>query len=105
MRRDRAWQRARAEERTVPGGALDVLLETKDARIHRVTVAPGMGALLQAPPRAQAVELVIGAGLLCQGQPAPPGAVYHWPAGAALRYDNPTTEPQAVLRVEVPAED
>lgn len=104
VRRDAAWARA-AEPQPRPFGTVDTLLETRDAHIRRLNLGPGQGAALQAAPRASAMDMVLGAGLLCQGRLAAPGASYRWPPGAALRYDNPTEETQSVLRVEVPSEE
>ena len=47
-------------------------------------------------------EMVLSEGLLCQGRRVSPGTVFHWPLGAAHRYDNPTDRPQTILCVDAP---
>ena len=47
-------------------------------------------------------EMVLGEGLLCQGQPCPPGTVHRWPRGAAHTYTNPSDRHQTILCVDLP---
>lgn len=83
-------------------GHVDVVFETRDAGIYRLHVAPGRCIPLHVHRQMRESELVLSDGLLCQGQPVPPGTVFHWPLGAAHRYDNPTARPQTILCVDSP---
>jgi dihydroneopterin aldolase len=83
-------------------GHVDVVFETRDAGIYRLNVAPGRCIPLHVHKQMRESELVLSEGLLCQGQPVAPGSVFHWPLGAAHRYDNPTTRFQTILCVDSP---
>ncbi len=83
-------------------GRVDVVLETSEAGIYRLNVAPHAGIPLHVHRRMRESEMVLGDGLLCQGKPVPRGSVHHWPLGAAHRYDNPTDRHQTILCVDAP---
>jgi FolB domain-containing protein len=85
-----------------PFGKVDIVLETKDAGIYRLNVAPGRGIPLHVHRVMRESEMVLSQGLLCQGKPVSEGAVFHWPNGAAHRYDNPTDRYQTILCVDAP---
>ena len=76
--------------------------ETKDAGVYRLNIAPGKGIPLHVHRIMRESEMVLGTGLLCQNEPVPMGTVHRWPRGAAHRYDNPTTQWQSILCVDVP---
>jgi dihydroneopterin aldolase len=83
-------------------GNVDVVFETRDAGIYRLNVAPGRFIPLHVHRQMRESELVLTDGLLCQGKPVAPGTVFHWPLGAAHRYDNPTPRHQTILCVDSP---
>lgn len=85
-----------------PFGTVDIIHETRDAGVYRLNVAPGRGIQLHLHRVMQESELVLSDGLLCQGKAAPLGSVFHWPAEAPHRYDNPTDRWQAILCVDSP---
>ena len=83
-------------------GRVDIVFETTEAGIYRLNVAPGQGIPLLVHKVMRESELVLSEGLLCQGKPVEAGAVFHWPHGAAHRYDNPTDRYQTILCVDAP---
>ena len=87
---------------TKPFGSVDVIHETKGAGIYRLNIAPGKGIPLHMHRQMREAEMVLGDGLLCQGQPCPPGTVHRWPRGAAHTYSNPTDRYQTILCVDSP---
>ena len=87
---------------TKPFGTVDIIHETKGAGIYRLNVAPGREIPLHLHRQMRESEMVLGDGLLCQGQPCPPGTVHRWPLGAAHTYSNPTDRHQTILCVDSP---
>ena len=87
---------------TKPFGIVDVIHETKGAGIYRLNVAPGKGIPLHLHRQMRESEMILSDGLLCQGQPCPPGTVHRWPRGAAHMYHNPTDRYQTILCVDSP---
>lgn len=85
-----------------PFGTVDVIHETKGAGIYRLNVAPGKSIPLHMHQQMRESEMVLGDGLLCQGQPCAPGTVHRWPRGAAHTYTNPTERSQTILCVDSP---
>ena len=83
-------------------GTVDIIHETKGAGIYRLNVAPGKSIPLHVHERMRESEMVLGEGLLCQGDPCPPGTVHRWPRGAAHTYHNPTARHQTILCVDSP---
>lgn len=100
IQRDANWVQLVQEQK--PFGTVDVILETDDAGIYRLNVAPRRGIPLHVHRRMQEAELILGDGLLCQGVPAAPGTVHRWPLGAPHRYDNPTDRWQSILCIDAP---
>lgn len=85
-----------------PFGTVDVIHETKGAGIYRLNVAPGKSIPLHMHQQMRESEMVLGDGLLCQGQPCAPGTVHRWPRGAAHTYSNPTDRSLTILCVDSP---
>lgn len=83
-------------------GTVDVVFETREVGIYRLNVASGQSIGLHIHQQMQEAELVLSAGLLCQGEPAKRGSVRVWPHGLPHRYDNPTDEVQALLCIDRP---
>ena len=87
---------------TKPWGSVDVVYETKNAGIYRLNVAAGSAIPLHVHRTMRESEMVLTAGILCQGREVAPGTVHRWPRGAAHRYDNPTDRVQSILCVDAP---
>lgn len=85
-----------------PFGTVDVIYETKGAGIYRLNIAPGHSIPLHVHQQMRESEMVLGDGLLCQGEPCAPGTVHRWPRGAAHSYANPTDRYQTILCVDSP---
>lgn len=85
-----------------PFGTVDVVLETQDAGIYRLNIAPGSSIPLHVHKVMDESELVLTNGLLCQGEPAPAGTVRRWPKDAPHVYENPTDRWQSILCVDSP---
>ena len=83
-------------------GQVDIVFERKDLGIYRLNVEPKGSIPLHVHRQMHESELVLSDGLLCQGKPVAAGSVFHWPHGAAHRYDNPTDRVQTVLCVDSP---
>lgn len=83
-------------------GVVDIVFERRSFGIYRLNIAPGGSIPLHVHRQMHESELVLGEGLLCQGKPVAPGTVFHWPHGAAHRYDNPTDHIQTILCVDSP---
>lgn len=83
-------------------GEVDIVYEQPSLGIYRLNVEPKGSIPLHVHRQMHESELVLTEGLLCQGKPVHAGAVFHWPQGAAHRYDNPTDRVQTVLCVDSP---
>lgn len=83
-------------------GDVDIVFERRDFGIYRLNIAPHGSIPLHVHRQMHESELVLSDGLLCQGKPVAAGTVFHWPHGAAHRYDNPTDRVQTVLCVDAP---
>lgn len=90
----------RTEE--TPFGRVDVIHEGATYGVYRLRVDPG-GVI---PPRAdghtEGSELVLGAGVLLQGQGVGRGMAFQGPGVFAHRYGNPTATEQTVVGVYRP---
>lgn len=83
-------------------GTVDIIYETNGAGIYRLNLAPGKSIPMHMHQQMRESEMVLGDGLLCQGQPAAPGTVHRWPRGAAHTYSNPSERHQTILCVDSP---
>jgi dihydroneopterin aldolase len=83
-------------------GVVDIIHETKDAGIYRLNLRPGGVIPMHVHRVMNESEMVLGEGVLCQGEPAPPGTVRRWPHGAPHTYENPTRDHQSILCVDSP---
>lgn len=86
-----------------PFGRVDLIHEGAGYGIYRLRVRPG-GVVSPADrePHMEESELVLGPGLLLQGQPVARGMGFHWPRHFSHRYENPSATEQTVLRVRRP---
>ena len=100
IERDRHWVGLAREPK--PFGFVEVIHETRDAGIYRLSIAPGASIPLHQHKQMREAELVLTEGLLCQNKPIPAGAAHRWPLGAAHCYDNPTDRYQSILCVQAP---
>ena len=85
-----------------PFGTVDIIHETRGAGIYRLNVAPGKSIPLHVHQQMRESEMVLGNGLLCQGEACPPGTLHRWPRGAAHTYHNPTDRHHTILCVDSP---
>jgi dihydroneopterin aldolase len=83
-------------------GSVDVVHETRDVGIYRLSVYPGRRIGLHLHRRMTEAELVLSSGLHCQGGLAARGSVRRWPNGLAHHYENPTDKVQSLLCIDRP---
>jgi dihydroneopterin aldolase len=100
IERSAPWARLVTETKSF--GIVDIVHETREAGIYRLNIAPGREIPLHVHRRLQESEMVLGDGLLCQGEPARRGSVRRWPHGAPHTYSNPTECHQTILCVDSP---
>lgn len=93
----------RYEQEDKPFGEVDIVHETKGCGIYRLRIAPGRAIPTHEHRLMDESELVLGDGLLLQGQRVTAGTAFTWPKGLPHRYDNPTDTEQTVLCVDRPA--
>jgi dihydroneopterin aldolase len=86
-----------------PFGSVDVIFVTKGCSIRRLRLAPGACIDAHEHRRTDESELVLGDGLLLQGEPVAAGTARRWPHGYVHRYENPTAIEQSVLCVARPS--
>lgn len=86
-----------------PFGQVDVVHVSPGCGIYRLRIAPGRSIPTHEHRVMEERELVLGDGLLLQGERVPAGAGVTWPKGLPHRYDNPTDGEQTVLCVDRPA--
>jgi dihydroneopterin aldolase len=87
---------------TRPFGLVQVVQETVEAGIYRLDIEPGCSIPNHVHRVMDEVEMVLGDGLLCQGQSAVRGSVRQWPLDFAHTYHNPTQSTCSVLCVDRP---
>lgn len=86
-----------------PYGRLEQIFATKGCSIHRVRLASGQSIGAHEHRQMEESELVLGDGLLLQGEPVVAGTARRWPRGFVHRYDNPSSTEQSVLCVARPS--
>lgn len=86
-----------------PFGRVDILHEQPDVGVYRLCVAPGRCIETHVHRVLQEDELILGPGLLLQGQPVVPGLGFAWPHEHPHRYDNPSDVEQSILCIDRPA--
>ncbi|MBZ4372184.1 dihydroneopterin aldolase [Corallococcus sp. AS-1-6] len=85
-----------------PFGHVDVIHEGATYGVYRLRVDPGGGIPARADGHTEGMELVLGAGLVLQGQPVGRGMAFSGPEVFGHGYDNPTATEQTVLGVYRP---
>ena len=98
--RDASWYQGVVENR--PFGTVDVIHETRDAGIYRLNIAPGAQIPLHIHQQMSEAEMILGDGILCQGEPCPAGTVNRWKKGERHVYDNPGDKSASILCVDRP---
>jgi dihydroneopterin aldolase len=100
-------QRARADfsmvTETKSFGLVDIVFETKECGVYRERITPRTILPTHVHQHLDESELVLGDGLLLQGQPAIPGVAHTWPRGFPHRYENVTDVEQSFLCIDRPA--
>ncbi|MBM7115688.1 dihydroneopterin aldolase [Archangium primigenium] len=91
------------EHEEKPFGRVDILFQDEHVGIYRLRIAPGRTIVTHEHRVMEEAELVLGAGLLLQGQPVLAGTGLRWPRHLPHRYDNPREVEQTVLCVDRPA--
>lgn len=84
-------------------GLVDVVFETKECGVYRERISPRTILPTHVHQHLDESELVLGDGLLLQGQPAIPGVAHTWPRGFPHRYENITDVEQSFLCIDRPA--
>ncbi len=86
-----------------PFGKVDVIFETRECGVYRERIAPRTVLPTHVHHHLDESELVLGTGLLLQGQPVAAGLAHTWPRGFAHRYENVTDVEQSFLCIDRPA--
>lgn len=84
-------------------GFVDVVFETKECGVYRERVHPKTVLPTHVHHHLDESELVLGDGLLLQGQPVAPGVAHTWPRGFPHRYENVTDVEQSLMCIDRPA--
>lgn len=84
-------------------GFVDIVFETRECGVYRERIHPRTVLPTHVHHHLDESELVLGSGLLLQGQPAAPGLAYSWPKGFAHRWENVTDVEQSFLCIDRPA--
>lgn len=86
-----------------PFGRVDIVYEDQTAGIYRLRIKPGGTIVTHEHRVMEESELVLGPGLLLQGEPVAAGTGIRWPQRFPHRYDNPQEVEQTILCVDRPA--
>jgi dihydroneopterin aldolase len=84
-------------------GFVDIIFETRECGVYRERIAPKTVLPTHVHHHLDESELVLGDGLLLQGQPAAPGIAHTWPRGFPHRYENVTDLEQSFMCIDRPA--
>lgn len=84
-------------------GHVDVIFETKECGVYRERVRPHTVLPTHLHNHLDESELVLGDGLLLQGEQAIAGVAHTWPKGFPHRYENVTDVEQSFLCIDRPA--
>lgn len=100
-------RRARADftmvTETKSFGYVDVVFETKECGVYRERLHPRTVLPTHVHHAFDESELVLGSGLLLQGQPVAAGFAHNWPRNHPHRYENITDIEQSFLCIDRPA--
>jgi FolB domain-containing protein len=84
-------------------GHVDVVFETKECGVYRERIHPRTVLPTHVHHHLDESELVLGDGLLLQGEPVSAGIAHTWPRGFPHRYENTTDIEQSFLCIDRPA--
>lgn len=84
-------------------GFVDIIFETKECGVYRERLHPKTVLPTHVHRHLDESELVLGDGLLLQGERAIPGVAHTWPRGFPHRYENITDIEQSFLCIDRPA--
>lgn len=84
-------------------GHVDVVFETKECGVYRERIHPRTVLPTHVHHHLDESELVLGDGLLLQGEPVSAGTAHTWPRGFPHRYENITDIEQSFLCIDRPA--
>lgn len=84
-------------------GFVDVVFETKECGVYRERITPRTVLPTHVHHHLDESELVLGDGLLLQGQPVAAGTAHTWPRGYPHRYENVTDIEQSFICIDRPA--
>jgi dihydroneopterin aldolase len=101
IRRDRSDYRFVTETKSF--GHVDVVFETKECGVYRERIHPRTVLPTHVHHHLDESELVLGDGLLLQGEPVSAGTAHTWPRGFPHRYENTTDIEQSFLCIDRPA--
>lgn len=101
LRRERGDFRYATETQSF--GLVDIVYETRDCGLYRERIYPRTVLPTHVHHHLDESELVLGDGLLLQGEPVPAGAAHTWPRGFPHRYENRTDIEQSFLCIDRPA--
>lgn len=87
---------------TKPFGFVDIVFEIKECGIYRERIAPRTVLPTHVHQHLDEQELVLGDGLLLQGQPISAGMAHTWPKNFPHRYENVTDQEQSFLCIDRP---
>lgn len=85
-----------------PFGQVDIVYEDEAVGIYRLRLKPGGVIDTHEHRLMDESELVLGTGLLLQGEAVLAGTAFRWPKNFAHRYDNPQSTEQTILCVDRP---
>lgn len=88
-----------------PFGTVDIIHETKSEGIYRLNIAPGGRIPIHVHHVMHESELILGDGLVLNGERAVGGSVYRWKHDMAHGYENPSSNWQSILCVDSPKFD
>lgn len=84
-------------------GHVDIVFETKECGVYRERIHPKTVLPTHVHQHLDETELVLGDGLLLQGEPVSAGMAHSWPRGFPHRYENTTDIEQSFLCIDRPA--
>lgn len=86
--------------RKTPFGRVDDICQTREARIYRLSLAPGVSIDRSHKRGRCRSEMVLTDGLICQAKRIPKGTIHKWSTDQPLTYQNPSNRYQSVLCIE-----
>jgi mannose-6-phosphate isomerase-like protein (cupin superfamily) len=91
-------------QRLLPWGRLELLLDSPEAQVRRLSLHPGQAINDTTPPgKRDSLTILAGQARLVRESPVDliPGRALELPGGISFRLENPGNEPAVILRVQV----